>query len=75
VDFYEKITGSKITVNTRDFAKLQAPSAVLAIANVKTLDAYDGENIADVIHNRIVQVPKLYLREIMSGSLAVKFST
>jgi catechol 2,3-dioxygenase-like lactoylglutathione lyase family enzyme len=43
VRFYERITGTPLTMFTDDFAELNTPSATLAIGSTRTLQLFGGD--------------------------------
>jgi catechol 2,3-dioxygenase-like lactoylglutathione lyase family enzyme len=43
VRFYERITGTPLTMFTEDFAELNTPSATLAIGSTRTLELFGGD--------------------------------
>src|SRR6267142_3401047 len=43
VAFYERITGTPLTMLTDDFAELNTPSATLAIGSTRTLQLFGGD--------------------------------
>jgi len=43
VRFYERITGTPLTIFTEDFAELNTPSATLAIGSTRTLQLFGGD--------------------------------
>ena len=50
VRFYERITGTPLTVYTDDFAELKTPSCTLAIGSTRTLKLF-GEDVARAADN------------------------
>ena len=50
VSFYERITGTPLTVFTEDFAELSTPSATLALGSTRTLQLFGG-NVARAADN------------------------
>src|SRR5271154_432082 len=43
VRFYERITGTPLTVLTEDFAELNTPTATLALGSTRTLQLFGGD--------------------------------
>ena len=43
VRFYERISGTPLTIFTEDFAELNTPSATLAIGSTRTLQLFGGD--------------------------------
>jgi hypothetical protein len=43
VRFYERITGTPLTIFTEDFAELNTRSATLAIGSTRTLQLFGGD--------------------------------
>src|SRR5438094_4378068 len=43
VGFYERITGTPLTMLTDDFAELNTPTATLAIGSTRTLQLFGGD--------------------------------
>jgi catechol 2,3-dioxygenase-like lactoylglutathione lyase family enzyme len=54
IQFYEQITGSKLTKFTDDFAELRTPSANLAIGSTRTLAPFGGDKVAHAADNHSV---------------------
>ena len=52
VDFYEAITGAKLTRYTEDFAELITEVGTLAIGSTRTLRLFGGDNVASAAENR-----------------------
>lgn len=51
VQFYETITGTKLTQYTPDFAELKTKVATLAIGSTTTLQAFGGSHVAQAAQN------------------------
>ena len=51
VRFYERITGTPLTVFTEDFAELNTPSATLALGSTRTLQLFGGGDVARAADN------------------------
>lgn len=54
VEFYEKVTGSPLTIYTPDFAELRTPSATPAIGSINTLALFGATDIARPAANQSV---------------------
>jgi predicted enzyme related to lactoylglutathione lyase len=76
--FYEKITDTKCTFYTDDFAELATESTVLAIGSTKTLQAFGDNDMAQpasnrslIIEFRVADTDLEYqrLEEFLSGSI------
>ncbi len=52
MQFYERISGAKVTVYTEDFAELVTPSSTLAIGSTRTLALFGGGDVARPADNR-----------------------
>ncbi len=52
VEFYEKVTGSSLTIYTPDFAELRTTQATLAIGSTNTLALFGATNIAQPAANQ-----------------------
>jgi predicted enzyme related to lactoylglutathione lyase len=82
--FYEKITGTKCTFYTDDFAELATESSVLAIGSTKTLQVFGDNDMAQpasnrslIIEFRVADVDLEYqrLEEFLSGSIVQQPTT
>ncbi|MDX8466207.1 VOC family protein [Mesorhizobium sp. VK23B] len=79
VDFYEEVTGSKLTLYTEDFAELITEAGTLAIGSTRTLQLFGGDHVAQpaanrtaIIEFRVADVDAEYRRlaDRIAGSLA-----
>ena len=52
VDFYETVTGVKLTLYTEDFAELITEVGTLAIGSTRTLRLFGGDHVASAAANR-----------------------
>jgi catechol 2,3-dioxygenase-like lactoylglutathione lyase family enzyme len=52
VDFYETVTGVKLTLYTEDFAELITEVGTLAIGSMRTLRLFGGDHVASAAANR-----------------------
>lgn len=52
VDFYETVTGVKLTHYTEDFAELITEVGTLAIGSTRTLGLFGGDHVASAAANR-----------------------
>jgi catechol 2,3-dioxygenase-like lactoylglutathione lyase family enzyme len=51
VRFYERVTGTSLTVYTEDFAELNTPAGTLAIGSTRTLQLFGGGDVARAADN------------------------
>lgn len=82
--FYAKITGTKCTFYTDDFAELATESSVLAIGSTKTLQVFGDNDMAQpasnrslIIEFRVADADLEYQRlaEFLSGSIVQRPTT
>ncbi len=52
VDFYETVTGIRLTLYTEDFAELITEAGTLAIGSTRTLRLFGGDHVASPAENR-----------------------
>jgi catechol 2,3-dioxygenase-like lactoylglutathione lyase family enzyme len=83
VRFYERITGTPLTVFTEDFAELSTPSATLALGSTRTLKLFGGDvaraadNHSAIIEFLVEDVDAEYrkLAEVIGESLVQEPTT
>ena len=83
VRFYERITGSPVTMFTEDFGELNTPSATLALGSTRTLQLFGGDvacapdNHTAIIEFLVGDVDAEYrkLLDVMKSSLVQEPTT
>ena len=83
VRFYERVTGTSVTMYTEDFGELKTPAGTLAIGSTRTLELFGGDvarpadNHTAIIEFRVDDVDATYrnLEDVIGGSVVQKPTT
>ena len=83
VHFYERITGTPVTMYTEDFGELKTPACTLAIGSTRTLRLFGGDvarpadNHTAILEFRVDDVDAEYRRlgDVIGGSLVQEPTT